>query len=152
MNLILATLSLSTQYCPHFINKATEALPKSDSRVRHPVRVALEPALSPGRGHSALTFRVIHSSGTVSRTYFFCLWAWVPLAGSSLPGSSLFTACSGRVWLVLADPRRKELAAKGDARRGPGHIWGSSTFLSRFPSLGDPCDVLGTIPAGVSPE
>lgn len=30
MNLILATLSLSTQYCPHFINKATEALPKSE--------------------------------------------------------------------------------------------------------------------------
>lgn len=79
--------------------RALAPTPPAGSRVRRPVRVALEPGLSPGRGYSALTFRVIHSSGTVSRTHFFCLCLHPRRV--ILPGSSLHCLLGTR----LACPR-----------------------------------------------
>lgn len=130
--------------------------PRARSRPPLPPAPACDAlCMSPGawaisRAGLASTFRATHSSGTVSRTHFFCLWAWVPLLGSSLQCPSLLPYCLGSVQLLLADWR-----GNSGPRAMPGEVLARSGGVrpsSSLPSLGDPCSVFGTIPTGVRPR
>lgn len=127
--------------------------PPSRVRPRASSRPPLPPApacdalcVSPGvravsRAGVASTFHATHSSGTVSRTHFFCLWAWVPPHESSLQCPSLLPYCSGCVQLVFADPQ-----GNSGPRAMPGEDLGVFIHPPACPASGIPAASLAPSP------
>lgn len=85
----------------------------------HRLTTSLKSSLSSAGPGPHCALRATRSSGTMSRTHFFCLWAWVPWAILTRP-----LPFSPSVRAGPARPRcsARALGAQSDARRGLGQI------------------------------